>query len=122
MEKFAKDKNYFSHIQFDFKNETGCIFEAINHFVAKGRKVFACFLDFRKAFDTVWIDSLSFKLLSEFKVQGEILFIVKTLYSKIQCFIYFNGSTSDKFDVLQGTGQGRIGGLYVQIYVQSLCK
>ena len=60
-----------------------------------------------KAFDTVWIDGLFFKLFSELKVQGKILSILKILYSKTQCFVYFNGSTSDKFDVLQGTGQGR---------------
>ena len=70
--------------------------------------VFACFLDVCKAFDTVWIDGFFFKLFSKLKVQGKILSIVKTLYSKTQCFVYFNGFTSDKFDVLQGTGQGRI--------------
>ena len=95
LEKFAKDKNYFSHLQFGFKNGTGCIEasflinEAINHFVERGSKVFACFLDVRKAFDTVWIDGLFFKLFSEQKVQGKILSIVKTLYSKTQCFAYF---------------------------------
>ena len=91
--------------------------EAINHFVERGSKVFACFLDVREAFDTVWTDGLFFKLFSELKVQGKILSIVKTLYSKLN--VFFNGSTSDKFDVLQGTGQGRI---LAAFYVQSLCK
>ena len=77
LEKFSKDKNYFSHLQFGFKNGTGCIEasflinEAINHFAERGSKVFACFLDVRKAFDTVWIDGLFFKLFSELKVQGK---------------------------------------------------
>ena len=50
---------------FGFKNGTGCteasfsINEAINHFVEKSSKVFACFLDVRKAFDAVWVDGLS---------------------------------------------------------------
>ena len=54
LEKFAKDKNYFSHLQFEFKNGTRCIEaslsinEAISHFVERGSKVFACFLDVRK--------------------------------------------------------------------------
>ena len=125
LEKFAKDENSFSHLQFGFENGTGCIEtlflinEVINHFVERGSKVFACFLDVHKAFDTVWIDGLFFKLFSELKVQGKILSTVKTLYSKTQCFIYFNGSTSGKFDVLQGTGQGRILAAFTY---KSLCK
>ena len=48
---------------------------------------------------------------------------MKTLYSKPQCFVYFNGSTSDKFDVLQGTGQGRILAAFVyKVYVNKLIK
>ena len=129
LEKFAKDKNYSSHLQFGFKNGTGCIEasflinEAINHFLERGSKVFACFLDVRKAFDTVWIDCLFFKLFSELKVQGKILSIVKTSYSRTQCCFYFNGSTSDKFDVIQGTGQDRILAAFMyKVYVNELIK
>ena len=49
LEKFAKDKGYFSHFQLGFKAGTGCmeasflINEAINHFVGRGGKVPACF-------------------------------------------------------------------------------
>ena len=90
-----QNTNYFSHIQFGIKNGTGSIEasflinEAINHFVERGSKVFACFLDVRKAFDTVWIDGRFFKLFSELKVQGKILSIVKTLYSNAQCFFFY---------------------------------
>ena len=60
---------------------------------------------------------------SELKVQDKIFSIVKTLYSKHQCFVYFNGSTSDKFDVLQGTGQGRILAAFMyKVYVNELIK
>ena len=97
--------------------------EAINHFVERGSKIFDCFLYVRTAFDTVWIDDLFFKLFSKLKVQGKILSTVKTLYSKTQCFVYFNGSTSDKFDVLQGTGQGRILAAFMyKVYVNELIK
>ena len=49
--------------------------------------------------------------------------IVKALYSKTQCFVYFNGSTSDKFEVLQGTGQGRILSAFMyKIYINELIK
>ena len=49
LEKFTKDKGYFSHLQLGFKAGTGCteasflINEAINHFFERGQKDFACF-------------------------------------------------------------------------------
>ena len=59
-------------MQFGFKEGVGCteasftILESINHMLEWGNKVSGCFLDVRKAFDTVWIDGLLFKLFSEF--------------------------------------------------------
>ena len=103
LEKFAKDKGYFSHLQFGFKAGTGCMEasfltnEAINHFFERGGKVFACFLDVRKAFDTVWIYGLMHKLLPELGVQGKMFSAIRSLYSDIQCYVYFNGTTTDLF-------------------------
>ena len=45
------------------------ILQSINHMLERGSKVFGCFLDVRKAFDTVWIDGLLFKLFSEFGIK-----------------------------------------------------
>ena len=35
------------------------ILETISHMLERGNKIFGCFLDVRKAFDTVWIDGYS---------------------------------------------------------------
>ena len=59
LEKFAAQKGYFSELQFGFSEGVGCIeasytiSETINHMLERGSKLFSCFLDVRKAFDTV---------------------------------------------------------------------
>ena len=68
LENFAEQMGLFSNMQFGFTEGVGCteasftILESINHMLERGNKVFSCFLDIRKAFDTVWIDGLLFKL------------------------------------------------------------
>ena len=59
---YVSQKGLFSYMQLGFKEGVGCteasftIIEAINHMLERGSKVFSCFLDVRKAFDTVWIE------------------------------------------------------------------
>ena len=51
LEKFAEQQGLFSNMQFGFKEGVGCtevsftILESINHMLARGSKVFGCFLD-----------------------------------------------------------------------------
>jgi hypothetical protein len=55
-------------LQFAYQKNNSCINasfvlqEAVAHNVERGSKVYCCFLDSAKAFDTVWIDGLFFKL------------------------------------------------------------
>ena len=74
----------------------------------RGSKVFSCFLDVRKAFDTVWIESLLYKLFSEFGIGGRIWLVIKDLYTGVRACVLYSGSLSREFDVLQGIGQGKI--------------
>ena len=74
----------------------------------RGSKVFGCFLDIRKPFDTVWIDGLLFKLFSEFDIKGRMWLVIRNLYTGVKAQVLYSGSLSRKFDILQGTGLGRI--------------
>ena len=76
LDNFAVHKGFFSEMQFGFQEGVGCteasftILETINHMLERGSKVFSCFLDVRKAFDTVWIDGILYKLFSELCIGG----------------------------------------------------
>ena len=89
IEKFASERNYFSDLQFGFKEGVGCIeasftiLETINHIIERGGKVFACYLDVKKAFDTVWIDGLLFKLFFDLGIDSKFWLILKDLYTDI---------------------------------------
>ena len=85
LEKFAEQQGLFSNMQLGFKEGVGCteasftILESINHMIEQGSKAFGCFLDVRKAFYTVWIDGLLFKLFSEFGIKGRMWLVIRNL-------------------------------------------
>ena len=135
LEKFAKHKGFFFNLQFGFEEGVGCIeasftiLEAINHILEpgleRGSKVFGCFLDVRKAFDTVWVDGLLYKLFTELGIEGKmwLVYVIKDLYTDVKARVLFSGTLSRIFDISQRTGQGRIlaPSMY-KIYINSLIE
>ena len=127
LDNFAAHKGFFSEMQFGFQEGVGCtealfsILETINHMLERGSKVFSCFLDVRKAFDTVWIDGILYKLFSELGIGGSIWKVMKDLYTNIKAQVLYAGSLSRKINVSQGTGQSRILAPFMyKVYVNGL--
>ena len=84
-----------------------CDFRNI-HMLEQGSKVFSCFLDVHEAFDSMWIDSLLYKLFTELGVGGRMWLAVRDLYTGVKAYVLYSGSLSRQFSVSQGAGQGRI--------------
>ena len=77
-------------MQFGFQEGSGCIeasftiLETINHMLERDSKMFSCFLEVRKAFDTVWIEGLMYKLFSDLGVNGKLWLAIKDLYTDVK--------------------------------------
>ena len=127
LEKVAEEKGHFSQLQFGFREGVSCldasfvISESINHLIERGGKAFACFLDVRKAFDTVWIDGLLYKLKYKLGIDPKMWLIIKVLFSSLKGQVIFNGHISSSFSTSQGSGQGRILAPFLyKVYINQL--
>ena len=79
----------------------------------RGSKIFGCFLDFRKAFNTAWIAGLLYKLFTELGIKDRMWVAIKDLYMDVKARVLYSGSLSRSFDETQGTGQSRILALFM---------
>ena len=90
LEKCTERRGFFLKMQFSFQEGVGCIeasfiiLETINHILELGSKIFSCFLDVCKAFDTVWIDGLLYKLFTELGINGRMWLAIKDLYTNVK--------------------------------------
>ena len=72
----------------------------------KRKRIYCCFIDYKKAFDNVSRVSLWTKMLS-LNTNGQILNVIKNLYSLYaKCYIKMNGKLSNVFKSDIGVRQG----------------
>ena len=72
-----------------------------------GGKVYACFIDFKKAFDSVCHQGMLFKLLQN-KIGGKVYDIIKSMYSRSKCYIKLGAKRTGYFEYTRGVTQGCI--------------
>ncbi len=102
-----------NNFQFAYQKNKSCVLssfflqEIINHNVEKGSKVYCCFLDSSKAFDSVWLDGLFYKLY-HLGFNGKSWRILRNWYGKMRCCVSVNSLQSNMFPVKQGVRQGGV--------------
>lgn len=72
-----------------------------------GSKLFACFIDLKKAFDTVWHDGLFLKL-QKAGICGKIYNIIKSMYNCSQSRVKCKHFMSDPIEITKGVHQGNV--------------
>ena len=71
----------------------------------KNKPLFACFVDFSKAFDMVWRDALLFKM-NDVGISGNVYNIIQNMYSNTFICIQKNNLVSDPIQTHIGVKQG----------------
>ena len=73
-------------------------------------KIYACFADFKRAFDSFWHEEFLHKLL-QIRVGGCFYKLIQNLYSDSSCTLKIGRSQTRSFHCLRGVPQGCILGL-----------
>jgi hypothetical protein len=95
---FRKGKRTSDHV-FVLK----CIIEEAK---ARRQPVFSCFVDLKKAFDTVWRGGLFYKLMSYYKISAKYCRMFKNMYCHLKGRVKTDMTTGDEFNISIGLRQG----------------
>ena len=71
----------------------------------KNKNIYASFVDFKKAFDSIWHDGLLLKLL-ENKIGGRFYDLIKNLYMNTKCAVKIGDQRTSFFSCSKGVRQG----------------
>ena len=79
----------------------------IDLYVKRKQKLYVCFLDLSKAFDSIWRNGLLYKLL-ETGVGSKFYNSIKSMHEKVRCCVNTNGGLTPFFNTVQGVRQGDV--------------
>ena len=90
------------------------------HVNQNNTKIYACFIDFQKAFDSIWHEGLLYKIL-ESGVGGKIYDIIKSMYAGNKCSIRIGNKRTHSFTQSRGVKQGcNLSPTLFNIYINEL--
>ena len=111
LRKFSEEALLLNENQFGFRKSystTDSIFSLFSFFEilkTKKKKLFCAFVDFEKAFDTVWREALWYKLLLS-KISGKMFNVILNMYKNVKSCVTYNNCKSDYFSCDIGVRQG----------------
>ena len=125
---FMEENSLISINQIGFKQKSRTVDHIftlksiIDTFKLKRKKVFAAFIDLKKAYDTVWRIGLFYKLLKQ-KTPNKIFSIIASMYSSTTFRIKFSNGITELFHSERGVKQGDVlSPLLFNFYIDDLVK
>ena len=123
---FCENSNSISPQKFGFRSDyrtTDAIFvlrSAISYYKNNNKPIFACFVDFSKAFDTVFRPAMLYKL-GEIGITGNFLKLIQSMYDESSYIIKNNGTFSKPIKSNIGVKQGcNLSPLLFNIFVNDI--
>ena len=77
----------------------------INSYTRKGKKIYACFVDFSKAYDSVWRNGLLYKLI-KYKLSSKFISIIQSMYDNLNLSVKLTDGITPFFRSEMGVRQG----------------
>ena len=126
--QWINENNIVVDEQNGFRRNRSCsehiyaLYTVINKRKQQKQSTFVCFVDAKKAFDTVHRDCLWYKLMS-LGIKAKILKAVQSLYTEVQCVVKVNYYVTPFFDVSHGVKQGcKLSPTLFSLYINDLAN
>ena len=109
--KWSEENDILTDAQFGFRpglgttDATFALHSLISNTSRKGKRLYCCFIDYIKAFDSVAHVKLWLKL-SRIGITGKLLNAIKSMYSKLKACVRLDSNYSDIFTYNVGLMQG----------------
>ena len=113
LNEFIEKNKILSEVQIGFKKKarTSDHLYIVNTIMRKfkhlKKKLFMCFVDFRKAYDSVWREALMYKLLG-YDIKGNFFGVIEEMYKGGEACIKNDGFLSEWFPCGRGVRQGDV--------------
>ena len=110
---WSNENEIITDAQFGFRPKSGtseaifALHYIINRTLCKKRRLYCCFVDYKKAFDSVDRKHLWCKL-SKFGICGKLLNVVKSMYANVKSCVTIQGLKSEYFRSSLGLMQGEV--------------
>ena len=124
--KFCDKHKLISDSQIGFKKKARTIDHVFvvntlfESFCKNGKKLYLCFIDFKKAYDSVWRDGLLYKLLKN-EIGGLFYSQIKSLYSSDKIYVKTQGNIDGGFSSCKGVKQGdTLSPLLFNLYINEI--
>ena len=109
--KWCETNDCLTDAQFGFRpgystvDAVFALHSIVSDFLSRKKKLYCCFVDYQKAFDS--IDHLKlWRRLVKHGIRGKLLNVIKSMYSQIKSCIKFRGQYSDFYHCYKGLVQG----------------